>query len=46
MDEQPYCRECGSEELAYEYECASGRVFKCKHCGHTFQFDGGDDDDA
>jgi hypothetical protein len=33
----PYCHECGSESLAYQYQCASGRIYKCKDCGNDVQ---------
>ena len=34
----PYCRECGCERLAYQYECASGRIYKCTRCGTEMQW--------
>ena len=36
--QRPYCRECGSEKLRYDYECASGHVYQCKQCGHEMQW--------
>lgn len=36
--ERPYCRECGSEKLRYDYECASGHVYQCKRCGTEMQW--------
>jgi hypothetical protein len=30
---EPYCRECGSEDMAYLEEYANGREYKCRVCG-------------
>lgn len=37
-DQEPYCRECGSEELAYLEQYASGSEYKCRACGKVQQW--------
>lgn len=32
-DTEPYCRECGSEDLAYLEQYANGSEYKCRVCG-------------
>ena len=36
-DEEPYCRHCGSEDLACGELYASGREWECRQCGNIFQ---------
>lgn len=32
-DQEPYCHECGSEDLAYLEQYANGSEYKCRVCG-------------
>jgi hypothetical protein len=32
--EEPYCLECGGEDLRYLATYANGDEYKCKHCKH------------
>lgn len=32
-DTEPYCLECGSEDLAYLEQYANGSEYKCRVCG-------------
>ena len=32
-DQDHYCRECGSEDLAYLEQYANGSEYKCRTCG-------------
>lgn len=34
-EQEPYCRECGSEDLAYVEQYANGREYKCRVCGNV-----------
>lgn len=36
---QPYCRECGSENLAYLEQYANGSEYKCRVCGTVQMWD-------
>ncbi len=35
-DAEPYCDECGSENLAYKYSYANGDEWQCRDCGNMF----------
>lgn len=32
-DFEPYCRQCGSEDLAYVEQYADSKEYKCRECG-------------
>lgn len=34
-DKEPYCRECGGEDLAYLERTAEAEHYKCRSCGHV-----------
>ncbi len=38
-DTEPYCRECGSEDLAYLEQYANGSEYKCRVCGTVQMWD-------
>lgn len=35
QETEPYCRECGGEDLAYIEQTADGEYYKCRACGHV-----------
>lgn len=37
-ENEPYCRECGCEILAYIAQYANGRAYKCSDCGTEFMW--------
>lgn len=34
-DQEPYCRECGGDDLSYLEQYANGSEYKCRSCGTT-----------
>ena len=32
---EPYCRECGGQDLAYIEQTADGEYYKCRACGQV-----------